>query len=53
MIWKMSDSQKRRVADGALAIIYIITIYLYTTHCTWSKTIIYGMKLQMFQQSLP
>ena len=42
MIWKMSDSQKRRVADGALAIIYIITIYLYTTHCTWSKTIING-----------
>lgn len=40
MIWKMSDSKKRIVTDGALAIIYIITIYLYATHYTWPKTII-------------
>lgn len=40
MNWKMSDGPKRIVTDGALAIIYIITIYLYTTHSTWPKTII-------------
>ena len=40
MNWKMSDGHKRIVTDGALAIIYIITIYLYTTHSTWPKTII-------------
>ena len=42
MNWKISDRQKRIVTDGALAIFYIITIYLYTTHYTWLKTIMNG-----------
>lgn len=42
MNWKISDRQKRIVTDGALAIFYIITIYLYTTHYTWPKTIMNG-----------
>lgn len=42
MNWEISDRQKRIVTDGALAIFYIITIYLYTTHYTRPKTIMNG-----------